>query len=109
MHEAASEVKFVSFFFQATATAIGEAKQIYCETSHYERAAASNSATMAARRLIDSVFHPDALATCSISGMPPRGKGKAAYEDPNVIKPHLAPRGIGAIIGELYSFNSQAC
>lgn len=60
---------------------------------------------MAGRRLIEGVFTPEALLSCTVSGLPPRGKGKAAYSDPNSVKGFLDMDGVDAIIGEsLYSF-----
>lgn len=93
-----------SFVYTHQGSAIGDAQDVICSHSAYERALASNSASMAARRLLDGVFTIEAIAACSISGMPPRGKGKAAYLDASCIKPHLSPKGVTAIIGESLLF-----
>lgn len=55
---------------------------------------------MAASRLVDGVFIVEALQAYSISGMPPRGKGKAAYIEKTNIKPYLCPKAVKAIIGK---------
>ena len=64
----------------------------------YALADGSNTATAVARRLMDGVFTFEALSTCSVTGLLPRGKGKQAYQDPSSIKPYLCPKGVNAIV-----------
>lgn len=61
----------------------------------------ATSATMVARRLLEGVYTKGALRTCSVTGLPPRGKGKAAYSDTSLIKPYLCPKGVNAIVCKL--------
>ncbi|XP_011706366.1 PREDICTED: uncharacterized protein LOC105461562 [Wasmannia auropunctata] len=88
----------------ALGTALNEVKSIYCLQEKYIQAENATSATMAGRRLLDGVFTPEALSVCSLSGMPPRGKGKLAYADKSLIKPYLCPKAVTAIIDKALKF-----
>lgn len=71
---------------------------VYCTSKLYKIAEESNSATKAVRRLLDGVFTLESLLQCTVSGLPPRGKGRQAYADPSSIKKFLEPAGVDAII-----------
>ncbi|XP_011688635.1 PREDICTED: mitochondrial import receptor subunit TOM70-like [Wasmannia auropunctata] len=86
----------------ALGTALNKAKSIYCLQEKYIEAENATSATAASRRLLDGVFTPEALSVCSLSGMPPRSKGKLAYADKSLIKPCLCPNAVTAIIDKKY-------
>lgn len=72
---------------------------VYCTSKLYKTAEASNSATKAVTRLLEGVFTLDSLLQCTVSGLPPRGKGRP-YADPSSIKKFLEPAGVDAIIGK---------
>lgn len=88
----------------ALGTALNKAKSIYCLQEKYIEAENATSATAASRRLLDGVFTPEALSVCSLSGMPPRSKGKLAYADKSLIKPCLCPNAVTAIIDKALQF-----
>lgn len=71
---------------------------VYCSQTQYERAEMASSATMYARRVIEGVFTLDALQKCSVSGLPPRGKGRDSYKNAGSVKPYLDPKGVNAIV-----------
>ncbi|XP_072762598.1 uncharacterized protein [Anoplolepis gracilipes] len=86
--------------------ALNDAKSIYCLQEKYIQAENATSATMAGRRLLDGVFTSEALSICSLSGLPPRGKGKLAYANKSSIKPYLCPKAVTAIIDKVLQFQS---
>lgn len=61
---------------------------------------AATTATMVARRLLEGVFTEEACCTCSVSGLPPRGKGKVAYKNASAIKPSLDQKAVKAIVSK---------
>jgi len=61
-------------------------------------AAEGGSTSMAVRNLCEGVFTDAALSQCSLTGMPPRGKGREVYQDPSKIKPFINQKAIGEII-----------
>ncbi|KAK3919798.1 Glutamate--tRNA ligase [Frankliniella fusca] len=73
---------------------------VFCEALRYTAAESCGSATAAARHLLPGVFTEAAIISCSITGLPPRGKGKQAYADISSIKPHLCPKAVRAIIDQ---------
>lgn len=73
---------------------------VYCTSKLYKTAEASNSATKAVTRLLEGVFTLDSLLQCTVSGFPPRGKGRQPYADPSSIKKFLEPAGVDAIISK---------
>lgn len=75
--------------------------EIYCTSKLYRDAEESNSATKAVRRLLEGVFKLQSLLECTVSGYPPRGKGREAYAGQvDSVKNFLTPAGVDAIIGK---------
>ncbi|XP_046400669.1 uncharacterized protein LOC124166968 isoform X2 [Ischnura elegans] len=83
---------------------LDEENSIFCSEYTYQQARESKSSTMAARRLLEGVFTLAALQACSISGKPPRGKGRAAYNEGANIKPCLCPKAVNAIVVQALKF-----
>ena len=73
---------------------------IFCDVSVYAQACSSTSTTQAARQLLVGAFSDRALFSCTLTGLPPRCKGRQSYTDSVKIKPALDPKGINAIVGE---------
>ncbi|XP_034237179.1 uncharacterized protein LOC117642762 [Thrips palmi] len=82
---------------------------VYCCALQFSRAESGSSATMVARRLVEGVFTREALLSSSVSGLPPRGKGKAAYagQGATAVKPFLDPKGINAIVCQSLIFQKK--
>ncbi|XP_034247845.1 uncharacterized protein LOC117649316 [Thrips palmi] len=79
----------------------GQKTGIYCCRDSFECAQSGNSSTVCARRLLTGVFTENALRDCCLTGLPPRGKGKAAYiNKENVIRPYLCPKASRAIVNQ---------
>jgi len=71
----------------------------------FKSASASGSAVVAVRHLIDGLFSDDALAGCSLTGMPPRVRGQDFYyqkDTRNKIKPFIDQKAIDEIVGEYF-------
>lgn len=79
---------------------VGEGTGVYCTAEAYKAADGATTATMVARRLLDGVFTEEACCACSVTGLPPRGKGKDAYKDASAIKPGLDQKAVKAIVSE---------
>lgn len=74
---------------------------IFCTKGIFDLAEGAGNASVAVRRLLQGVFTGQALLSCSLTGMPPRGKGQAAYkENAEMIRPHLCPKSVSAIIAQ---------
>ncbi len=71
---------------------------VFCREDDWLFAENATSATMVARRLLVGVFSDEAIYSCSVSGLPPRGKGKGAYANASVIKPFLCPKAVHGIV-----------
>ncbi|KAK3922578.1 Zinc finger protein Pegasus [Frankliniella fusca] len=80
------------------AVEVHEKTGIYCGANEYALADGASSATAVARRLMGGVFTLEALDSCFVTGLPPRGKGRLAYQDKQNIKPYLCPKGVNAIV-----------
>ncbi|KAK3924569.1 Putative BEN domain-containing protein B1 [Frankliniella fusca] len=82
--------------------------EINCCLTWWARAENANTATAVARRLYEGVFTREALLSCSVSGLPPRGRGKAAYEsDYSLVKPFLCPKAVNAIVCQAMTWQKQ--
>ncbi|KAK3915679.1 HEAT repeat-containing protein 6 [Frankliniella fusca] len=82
--------------------------EINCCSTWWARAENANTATAVARRLCEGVFTREALLSCSVSGLPPRGRGKAAYEsDYSLVKPFLCPKAVNAIVCQAMTWQKQ--